>query len=194
VVQHRDVTSWLSLIKIMNIEKALSIGGWMSQRELLWLAFRANLSKTIMEIGCHRGRSTRAMADNTSGVIYAVDPWVAEYYNDDGSIFSSCMNVYDVFEHNLKDHIQSGRVIPVKEYSYNLNPLVKFDFTFIDGDHRYHSVKQDIEIALKSTKTGGVIAGHDYTHTDWPGVKKAVDEFFGDKIKLTDSIWWVAND
>lgn len=65
----------------------------------------------------------------------------------------------------------------------------KFDFIFIDGDHSYESVLQDIEMWFPHTKEGGIICGHDY-ETKFAGVKKAVDKHFK-KIELgTYNTWF----
>jgi hypothetical protein len=57
-----------------------------------------------------------------------------------------------------------------------------FDFIYIDGDHNYKAVKNDINIWWPKVKAGGILSGHDYCDT-W-GVKKAVDEFC-EENKLT---------
>ena len=68
-----------------------------------------------------------------------------------------------------------------------------FDFVYIDGDHRYEYVKEDLAMWFPKVKIGGVFAGHDYwdgpvflnDHTfldpAFFGVKKAVDEFFKER-------------
>ena len=38
---------------------------------------------------------------------------------------------------------------------------MKYDFIFIDGDHRYLSTFQDIKSTLPLLKPGGILAGHD---------------------------------
>lgn len=52
---------------------------------------------------------------------------------------------------------------------------------FLDADHSYLAVKEDIEIWLPLVEDGGVISGHDYDHNgrSWPGVHQAVHEKFG---------------
>jgi predicted O-methyltransferase YrrM len=51
-----------------------------------------------------------------------------------------------------------------------------FDFIFIDASHRYEETKADIRLWYHKLKVGGIIAGHDYTGPENPGVKQAVDE------------------
>jgi predicted O-methyltransferase YrrM len=64
------------------------------------------------------------------------------------------------------------------------------DFLFIDGDHSYAAVAQDISLWLPLMNPGGVISGHDY-HI-YPGVDQAVDERFGSAVvNPVGSIWSV---
>jgi hypothetical protein len=59
-----------------------------------------------------------------------------------------------------------------------------YDIIYIDGDHSYNGVKQDLMNAFKKIKNGGYIMGHDYemnmkkakNYYEF-GVKQAVDEF-----------------
>jgi hypothetical protein len=63
------------------------------------------------------------------------------------------------------------------------------DFVFIDGSHLYESVRDDIAAWAPKIKSGGIIAGHDYDtpEDEFNGVKKAVDEVFGDnKVTVYD--------
>jgi len=50
---------------------------------------------------------------------------------------------------------------------------------YIDGNHLYEFVKQDLELYYRTVKEGGLITGDDYGDGGWwqGGVKKAVDEF-----------------
>jgi hypothetical protein len=51
----------------------------------------------------------------------------------------------------------------------------QFDFVFIDGDHDYEQVREDIHNASLIISPGGLLSGHDYKN--FPGVTQAVDEF-----------------
>ena len=50
----------------------------------------------------------------------------------------------------------------------------------------------DIGIWLNRVKPGGLIGGDDYSHSEYPGVVKAVDEAFGVKAGDTDARWMEA--
>jgi len=63
------------------------------------------------------------------------------------------------------------------------------DMVFIDGDHDYQETLKDITAWNKIARR--VICGHDYS-SRWPGVKRAVHEVFGRKIKIAGgSVWMV---
>lgn len=173
-----------------QISNALKIPGWMSERELIWLGKMAQNCQTIVEFGSYLGRSTRALADNCEGRIWAVDPWNGDYFLEDGNKLD-VVNTYvmPIFIENLRNHIIVGKVFPTRNFSNNFDLPFEVDMVFIDGDHRYTTVQKDIQKAIKLVKKGGIISGHDYNFSTWPGVKKAVDETFKD-VKVEETIWW----
>lgn len=67
---------------------------------------------------------------------------------------------------------------------------------YIDCGHEYESVRDDLVHWPAKLLPGGIICGHDYGCRDWPGVKKAVDEFVkaGNlKLNLEDyTNWWIS--
>ena len=73
---------------------------------------------------------------------------------------------------------------------------VQFDFVFIDANHLYESVKNDIAAWIPLVSPAGLLAGHDYNgvgdrRCGW-GVKRAVDEAFGEGQVgvLPGNVWW----
>lgn len=184
------------MIQAPTIERALAIHGWMNRAELRWLADAAAKATIILEVGSFKGRSTRALADNCPGLVVACDPWDG-YVNDNGTqakwIDTKAARV--AFEANLADHIASGRVVmkvaPFRTAFANGQGRMRPDMIFIDGDHRYEEVVSDIELAREILAPGGLLCGHDYGKSSWPGVKRAVDEFFQDRVQLCSTIWWV---
>jgi predicted O-methyltransferase YrrM len=169
----------------MNIEKALAIDGWMSEPELRWLAERAEQHKIIVEIGSYLGRSTRALAENTSGIVYAIDKWTS----------SEELPMYDFeeevhfsrFRRNVEDLIASGKCVPIiadHRAGVPINEIA--DMVFIDGSHSYEAAKDDILKWLPITRS--LICGHDY---DYPTVKQAIAETLGNVNAVENTnIWW----
>lgn len=64
------------------------------------------------------------------------------------------------------------------------------DVIFIDMNHSYESVLEDINMWLPKVKLGGYLSGHDYHKEHWPGVVSAVNETLGfDKLIFLDDCW-----
>ena len=187
----------------MKLEKAREIRGWMSEHELHWLGLQAEYSHHIMEVGCAYGRSTRALADNTSpySFIYAVDTWNGspDEVNTNHKNYKDLNGDYAFVEfcENLWAPIIVGTVVPLRMHSWNAAELFqrrnrKMDFIFIDADHTKQGLKFDILYLLPLLDEGGVLAGHDYNNINFPGVKEAVDEVLPNRklAPLTD-IWYI---
>jgi predicted O-methyltransferase YrrM len=182
---------------MVNLEKALTVDGWMSESELRWLSEQAQHG-VVVEIGSWTGRTTRAMADSKiDGMIYAVDTWEGSEENQDFLKDKPKDYLFQEFCKNLSDHIARERVIPMRVTSLAAADFasrmgIKFDFVFIDAAHDYESVKEDILAWRPLVRRGGVLAGHDY---DWgyPGVVHAVRELISQTPQQAaggSSIWF----
>ena len=86
----------------------------------------------------------------------------------------------------VMDHCNTSIFDGDAEKFYQSGSHVRPSMVFIDALHNYEGVKRDIEWAVESQCP--VITGHDYTDLH-PGVVRAVNEFFGDKISVTGSVW-----
>lgn len=70
------------------------------------------------------------------------------------------------------------------------------DFVYIDGNHEYPYVKQDIDNYYPKVKQYGVLGGHDF-NVDSMGVIKAVTQFVvrNDlELMVQNDDWWVRKD
>jgi len=71
----------------------------------------------------------------------------------------------------------------------NIN-LDEFDYVFLDGGHKYETVKEDLNNLAKVVNNNGVILCDDYDLAYAPGIKKAIDEFTSNKnfkLKILNS-------
>ena len=59
----------------------------------------------------------------------------------------------------------------------------KIAFAFLDGDF-YESIKTSLHLIAPKMSKDSIIIVHDYTNPALPGVKRAVDEWTGDKSNL----------
>lgn len=66
----------------------------------------------------------------------------------------------------------------------------ELDLVFIDGNHDYEYVKQDIELWQPKIRKGGLLAGHDFNRELHPGVVRAVTERFGEEIAIGSNDVW----
>ncbi len=155
-----------------------NIKGWMSVEELDFLYDAALEMKSIVELGSYLGRSTVALAEGCKGGIFAVDHWNWT----EGLGLEMDGTEYEQFKENTKDF---NNIIVLKVTTQEASKhFAKVDMVFIDADHRYEAVKQDIETWLPRTHI--LLCGHDY---DEEGVKKAVDELI-DIDSVVGSIWY----
>lgn len=192
--------------------RASVIDGWFAVCEGAWLASQVKAlpkGANTLEIGSWHGRSSRFIADNLSE---GAKVWCCDTFN--GSSGEPEMHGtahWDRGDHaaqywwcNLQEHIDKGRVVPVRMHSENAaltfahliekGQMEKFDLIFIDGDHSAEGIKTDVNAWFPLLKDGGLICGHDYYKESegphWVYVRQYVESRFPDVQKATTSIWW----
>lgn len=169
-----------------------------SRREFLLKILPKN--SVCAEIGVHRGDfSAQILRTVDPKELHLVDPWEyeeADMYKNalyggktrDGQ--TEMDNRYQAVGLRFEPDIRSGLVKIHRGHSGNVLdefPDHYFDWVYIDGNHLYEYVRQDLELSYKKTKPGGYITGDDYTEVGWwqGGVRRAVDQFIQEKpIKL----------
>src|ERR1700723_2365226 len=167
----------------LNIDRALSIYGWMSTQELLWLTHTCSQHERIVELGSYPGRSTRALADHTKGTVIAIDDFLGPRDMSRRVRRQASKerhgNLLTQFTANMEGVLDKIRVVQYDLETINpadYNP--PFDMIFIDGAHDYVSVSRDIKKWKSFITPGGLISGHDFSE-GYPGVERAVLESFG---------------
>ena len=172
----------------MNIERALTITGWMEPEELEWLAEQASYHTRIVEIGCFQGRSTRALAENTTGWVWAIDPWKKRPWDTEAVGDGDWL--YEEFRKNMRD-LNNVTALQMQSLAAATTFKTPVDMVFIDGNHDYEAVKADILAWRPLLVEGGLLCGHDYGWPDVPGVKQAVDELVP-TVKIGKHLIWYA--
>lgn len=165
------------------------LGHSSSRDELLARLPRAGL---CAEIGTWKGDFAARILSNTQpSRLYLIDPWEyrgeGEYehamyggHKPDGH--QEMEAIYEGVLDRFSREIDCGQVVPLRMRS--IDAVAKLtdgalDWVYIDSDHRYESVRSDLEMFYRIVKPGGFIAGDDYGDAGWweDGVTKAVDEF-----------------
>ena len=146
--------------------------------------------KVGAEIGVQRGVYSKAiLKDNPDIKLYCIDAWET-YTPYKGAVDQKLM---DFWYRDTKRRLSAFNAEIIKDWS--MNAVKKFadeslDFVFIDANHSYDYVKEDISEWSKKVRKGGIVAGHDYVNglhmnlgggkTEY-GVEKAVNEWIEEK-------------
>lgn len=136
-----------------------------------------------VEVGVQVAKYSYNTLQHFCSKLTLIDPWI----HINGYIDSSNLtNPQKDYEYSLVKKIfqNSPHVEIMKEFSaeavksFEDNSL---DFAYIDANHCYDSVRQDIELWWPKVKAGGYLCGHDYLNSKEFGtvieVKSAVDDF-----------------
>lgn len=123
-----------------------------------------------VEVGTFKGSFSNQIINNWSGTLYMVDVWrpLESGYDDssnhgryDGGVYTDAMENIKGFEDRA---IMVRATSEIAADMFNDNSL---DFVYIDANHAYDYVVQDIELWYPKVKKGGFICGHDYLGLDW---------------------------
>lgn len=141
---------------LLKLENPVSFG--LTNEELAVLLKYSRKIRVIVEIGCFEGKTSAALAQNTSGFVYAID------------IFPTGMFGISYSEWIAKIHCKRKgikNITFIKDLSHKVAQDFReqIDFLFIDGDHRYEAVKQDWLDWFHKVRNGGIIALHDCKQT-----------------------------
>jgi hypothetical protein len=141
------------------------------------------------ELGAHAGKFTEELLMTfPSLTLYAVDTWTPRA-GCEGYDFPTIRKQFEKRTDPFSDRITTLQMDTVRAATFARDATM--DFVFIDADHSYEAVAADIDAWRSKVKPGGLLSGHDYGHSRFPGVKKAVDERFDVVGTGDDCVWWV---
>lgn len=129
------------------------------------------------EIGVARGIYSEKLCEIIPNLeLYCIDPWDTYAGNQRGGRRADQYYNYQVALKKLsKYHVHFIRKVSMEAVlDFKRASL---DFVFIDGNHNYEYVLEDITEWSKKVRKNGIVAGHDYYHFRGSGVVEAVDEY-----------------
>lgn len=126
------------------------------------------------EIGVRRGKFSRQFCEaNRNLHLFCIDPWMAYHvrYDQDkqDAIYRECVN-----------NLTGLNVTFIRKTSMDaVKDIVpdSLDFAYIDGDHSFDFIMEDIICWSKCVRPGGIVACHDYHHGHNVEVVFAVDAY-----------------
>lgn len=180
-----------------------SIHGWFDYQKVYdTFVSEAADGDAIAEIGNWLGRSSLYMAAkiqesgknirfftvdsyDTFDTICGVSPWVDNLVNNFGG-----EEIYQEYLKNIKRAGLEKYITHMKLHSTEAAATFQDDYfyaVFIDANHEYESVRDDIKAWMPKVRKGGLVCGHDYGGW-WKGVTKAVDESVSN-FDVDKSVW-----
>jgi len=170
---------------------------WGEAYDILWPLIKKKNLRVGAEIGVAFGGHSERILSKTRATLYCIDP----YKHFDG--YDDAMNMENHEFNRLYKYTKQrlekfgNRAILIRKTSNEATNYINglLDFVYIDGDHSEKGVREDILNWFPRLSDNGIIAGHDYGHPNFPGVKKVVDAFFGrfnwEIHSHPSGVWWV---
>jgi len=158
-----------------------------------FLSKRAGKNLIGVELGVWKGFNAERMLQSLDiKKLYLVDPYL-DYVESTGFVWEDHVKNEDIARNRLKKY--ESKIEFLLMNSSEAKDLIEdeLDFVYIDADHRYSHVKEDIENYYPKLKRGGVLAGHDFC-ARFLGVVKAVMEFSNSRnLELFADYhdWWI---
>ena len=139
----------------------------------------------FVECGAWLGKSSSFLCDIIEESKKDIDLWIVDSWLgskcelDTAHRLAKRTDIYKIFIENMGtrkfNHIKALSVDACKKFKDK-----SCDIVYIDMEHTYEAVKEDINLWLPKVKLGGILSGHDYGSRQWKeGVQKAVHETLG---------------
>ncbi len=210
-IAHRDEPL---LRKASELTVLMNDRAYLHDDEVPLLAkYASQAEDTIVEIGSAFGGSPALLlvSKRPETIVHSIDPFIVDSMANFQATEEKCReNVRLVLKATRRlDRLEQW--VLHTDYSYNVVKTWKqpIDMLFIDGDHTYDAVKQDLEDWLPHVRKDGVILFHDSRkekgspaetfNRGWPGPTRLAQELEHDpRLKKVDeafsiTVWKHAN-
>lgn len=142
--------------------------------------------KIAAEVGVQEGIFSRTVLESWPGELIMIDAWahIPGYVDIANVSEQEQLQILEKARKVEKDFAPRAKI--VKGFSTEVASQVQpgsLDFVYLDADHSYKGVMDDIKAWIGKVRPGGAIGGHDYIDGLIPaglfGVKSAVRDYFG---------------
>lgn len=176
ILRIKEIIEWFSSIFVIR------------RYEVLRRLIEENDFETFAEVGVWDGITSRYLLKTCPKLkkVICVDNYAS---NND---YTTLERVHQAY-YNAED-LQSHE--KVKFYNTNSKKASKqiknnsLDIVFIDANHTYDSVKEDINLWLPKVKEGGILCGHDFRIKHFGTILAVYERFFPIEIEH-DNFWWI---
>ncbi len=124
-----------------------------------------NLNRIGVELGSFKGQFANTILNNWEGKLLMVDVWreLPHQEYDDASNHREHIDAYSQSMENIKGFEDRAYMLRMKgEHACDFIQDESLDFIYIDANHTYDAVKQDLKLWYPKIKSGGLVMGHDY--------------------------------
>jgi hypothetical protein len=124
-----------------------------------------NLNRIGVELGSFKGQFANTILNNWGGKLLMVDVWreLPHQEYDDASNHREHIDAYSQSMENIKGFEDRAYMMRMKgEHACDFIQDKSLDFIYIDANHTYDAVKQDLKLWYPKIKSGGLVMGHDY--------------------------------
>lgn len=137
----------------------------MKNRYELVEILKENNCKIGIEIGSYMGNYAKFLLDNWNGFLFLVDAWkkFPESEYEDVSNQESPKDIISCVFDNLSGY--EDRTVLIRGDSNTASTIFRddfFDFIYIDANHKYNYVFNDMKLWYPKLKEGGIFSGHDF--------------------------------
>lgn len=151
------------------------------RKQLVDLMRFRHLPMTAAEVGVAEGLFSKDLLDAGLDKLTMIDNWahIPDTRGDGNSPQEWHDSNYEAAMERIHDYMNKGKVTVLRGLSHEMAkevPNESLGMVYLDANHSYESVLQDLKSWWPTLAQGGIMAGHDFLATQY-GVKTAVEQF-----------------
>jgi len=177
-IKKNDILLFEEVLSTNNKNEIDKINYIQTREELLDIVPKNSIG---VEVGVFKGDFSKIILKKIQPFLfYMIDPWSGQINSGDknGNNIEFINGEQYYFDKIIPEFLFIPNTKILRDYSSIIAnfPDNYLDWIYIDGNHDYDNVKNDLKYSFPKIKNGGYIMGHDYTSL-FPGVIQAVNEF-----------------